>query len=687
MYEGLIEDIQISPNGKYIAWFEGPTDLRINVLKNGDSVPFKQIKNKHLGGAFHLTNKRLFYSIKNKFYSYSLDKHKTKNIFKPDDDESSMLSAIIFDSIRKNLLYSDGTSFYVASLDQKKIICDYYENSHSPDLICFHPKSNVAFTASSDISTSGNSVIAHNLDKKTTKWINKDFQSIINSIHTNDDSLLIVSCTNGELIFLNSNNGTKIATMVFAKNTKDFIIFTPDQYYYSSKEGTKLVGYLYGNKILTFEQLDLQYNRPDLVFSRIGLTEDQLLKNFALARNKRLSKMGFRLSDTTSEMEFPDIEIVNKEQIPLATNEPELNLDLKLWSDQSKLDRLNIWINNVPLYGMNGIKIRVKDIHEFTSEVNIPLSSGENKIQLSCHNQKGFESFRETFEIKHEPSQIRKSHLYLIPISVSDYMNNSFDLKYADKDGRDLQKLFSTRKDNYILHFEHALFNKEATRENILALKKELLKTHVDDQVILYVSGHGLLDDNFDFYFATHDIDFNNPSERGVSYDELEWLLDSIPARKKLFLMDACHSGEVDKEELMAYNAKKEEGIKSGVKKYTYRADVLQYEDIESHVGLQNSFELMQELFTNLNRGSGAVVISAAAGDSYAMESDEWQNGVFTYSILQGLQSGNADANQNGEITVSELRDYVSQSVQDLTNGLQKPTMRQENVEFDYRVW
>ncbi len=60
----------------------------------------------------------------------------------------------------------------------------------------------------------------------------------------------------------------------------------------------------------------------------------------------------------------------------------------------------------------------------------------------------------------------------------------------------------------------------------------------------------------------------------------------------------------------------------------------------------------MQELFTNLNRGSGAVVISAAAGDSYAMESDEWQNGVFTYSILQGLQSGDADANDNGEITV-----------------------------------
>lgn len=83
----------------------------------------------------------------------------------------------------------------------------------------------------------------------------------------------------------------------------------------------------------------------------------------------------------------------------------------------------------------------------------------------------------------------------------------------------------------------------------------------------------------------------------------------------------------------------------------------------------------------------GMVVISAAAGDSWAMEADEWKNGVFTYSILNGMKTMDADLNNDGEITVSELRDYVSESVQDLTNGLQKPTMRQENVEFDFRLW
>jgi uncharacterized caspase-like protein len=95
----------------------------------------------------------------------------------------------------------------------------------------------------------------------------------------------------------------------------------------------------------------------------------------------------------------------------------------------------------------------------------------------------------------------------------------------------------------------------------------------------------------------------------------------------------------------------------------------------------------MQELFVNLNRGSGAQVISAAAGNSYALESDKWKNGVFTYSILSGLENYAADLNGDKIITVSELRKYVGEKVVELTNGAQKPTSRQENVVNDFRVW
>ena len=95
----------------------------------------------------------------------------------------------------------------------------------------------------------------------------------------------------------------------------------------------------------------------------------------------------------------------------------------------------------------------------------------------------------------------------------------------------------------------------------------------------------------------------------------------------------------------------------------------------------------MKELFADFRSSTGAVVISAAGGAEFAFESAKWKNGVFTYSVLEGLKTGNADADKNSEITVSELRDYVFARVKELTNGLQNPTSRKENLEFDFRVW
>ncbi|MCF8233293.1 MAG: caspase family protein [Bacteroidales bacterium] len=474
----------------------------------------------------------------------------------------------------------------------------------------------------------------------------------------------------------------------------DFFVFNDgleavignEGYYYINKDVMRNFGFSLQGKGYSVADFDYYLNRPDILYELLdGSNPDHLALLKEAQKKRSTGSNGTELHALIGD-DLPQLIIPNKHKLPDYTDSGHFDIPVEVIDMNSGLNGVQVIVNEVPVFGRNGLPANVQAGQRFRDTIRIELSGGINKFRIFCENKDGLKSLPETWEIFRKEEK-RKPDLYVNLISVSDYQQSQFDLQYAVKDGQDLAKLFKEHSKEFNKVIITTLFNEEVNRQNVLALKEKLLQTNVDDQVILFVSGHGLLDDNFDFYFATHDIDFKNPAERGVSYEELEWLLDSIPARKKLFLMDACHSGEVDKEELLAYNAEKEKGIKSGVKKYTYRADVLQYEETGSGLGLQNSFELMQELFTNLKRGSGAVVISAAAGDSYAMESEEWQNGVFTYSILQGLQSGDADANQNGEITVSELRDYVGKTVYDLTNGFQKPTMRQENVEFDYRVW
>jgi hypothetical protein len=151
--------------------------------------------------------------------------------------------------------------------------------------------------------------------------------------------------------------------------------------------------------------------------------------------------------------------------------------------------------------------------------------------------------------------------------------------------------------------------------------------------------------------------------------------------------MDTCHSGEVDKTEAGAAPI-------VGQAANPYSIEVRGKEPTEDvHVqavpravsansrkplGYQGALALMQEQFVDLRRGSGAVVISAASGEGYSLESAAWKNGVFTASVLEALQTG--------PIRVSKLRESVFDQVQKRTAGRQTPTSRQENITFDFIV-
>ena len=97
-------------------------------------------------------------------------------------------------------------------------------------------------------------------------------------------------------------------------------------------------------------------------------------------------------------------------------------------------------------------------------------------------------------------------------------------------------------------------------------------------------------------------------------------------------------------------------------------------------------FLLQENLFADLRRGTGAVVIAACSGDEYSVEGEKWGNGVFTYSVLECLKHFEGDTNKDNKIQVSELRNYVINRVRELTHGGQNPTVRQENLANDFVV-
>ncbi len=88
----------------------------------------------------------------------------------------------------------------------------------------------------------------------------------------------------------------------------------------------------------------------------------------------------------------------------------------------------------------------------------------------------------------------------------------------------------------------------------------------------------------------------------------------------------------------------------------------------------------MEQYFSNISSSDGINIISAAAGEEYAFESAEWNNGVFSYSFMNGIFEKKADLNLDGEINQLEIRKYMQKNVLQLTKGKQRPTARSLNI-------
>jgi hypothetical protein len=456
-----------------------------------------------------------------------------------------------------------------------------------------------------------------------------------------------------------------------------------------SKDASKMLHYVTPSlKVIGFEQLDPVYNRPDIVLDSIGKyfggADQELVANYRQSWEKRIDRLGLNKEMLgKGEIAVPSAEIINSdvqtskaEKIQYENSSGSTIIHLSANDPKYPLRRFNVYINEVPLYGSTGISIAHLKKQVWDTTVSVPLSVGENKIQVSVMNELGLENFKYPTYVNYTPDKEIVAKTYYIGIGVNEFKDTEHNLKYCVKDVTDLAKSFGGA------NTEVKLFtDQQVTKENILALKDYLNKTGVYDKVIISCSSHGLLDDSLNFYLAMHDVDFNKPQARGLKYEALESLLDGIPARQKLLLLDACNSGENDKTEVLKQELQQKENNMDSTQVLAARGLIIRVEEEN-----QSNFKKMNELFVNVRNNTGSVIISAAGGQESALEAIEVDgkiitNGAFTYSILECLKQ-----NEGKELKVNTLKQYAEKRVEEITDGKQKPTSRQETMEVDWGV-
>ena len=519
------------------------------------------------------------------------------------------------------------------------------------------------------IGTGETSVLVETQTLKIIRELSELDNDITSLLFTPDDKFIFTTAKDNSMRKWDAVSG-KLISAFYGIDSSGYLVQIDQGFYKTTPTAAKLLHYVTRDlKVITFEQLDVKYNRPDKVLEAIGSTDTALIRSYRKAYEKRIKKLGIDTTAFRAGYSVPEADFANRDKIGFDQKEGKLKLDIMSGDSIYKLDRFNVWVNETPLYGQRGVSLRNKNINNFDSTITIDLSQGENKIETSITNVNGTESYRMPLLVNYTPAVKQKEQTYFIGIGIDRFTDNKYNLKYSTKDIRDLSKKLKEKYSDIIID---TLFNENVTISNVKALKQKLLQTSVNDKVIISYSGHGMLSKDFDYYLSTYAVNFDKPEEGGLPYDELENLLDSIPARKKLMLIDACHSGEVDKDDLVAMNATDKKLIK-GLKPVAYKN--------EGHLGLKNSFELMQSLFVNVGKSTGATIISAAAGTQFALEGvDNLPNGVFTYCILEAME-------KNTTMKISELKKIVGERVVEITKGLQKPTSRNETIAVDWEVW
>jgi DNA-binding beta-propeller fold protein YncE len=160
-----------------------------------------------------------------------------------------------------------------------------------------------------------------------------------------------------------------------------------------------------------------------------------------------------------------------------------------------------------------------------------------------------------------------------------------------------------------------------------------------DDVLLLHISGHGVKDAHGGLYLAASDTELDLLDATALSAVWLDEQISRSRSHHKLLLLDCCFSGR------FPFNA-------------TARAG--------ESVDVQERFQ-----------GRGRAVITASTAMEYAYEGDqlsgEGQPSYFTAALVEGLETGEADRDQDQWISVDELYDYVYDRVKDVSPN-QTPT-------------
>lgn len=217
---------------------------------------------------------------------------------------------------------------------------------------------------------------------------------------------------------------------------------------------------------------------------------------------------------------------------------------------------------------------------------------------------------------------------FALLIGNSDYDDSSMSKLEAPNE--DVHALASVLQNSLTGGFDEVI---PLINENVETISRTIesfcSRRRPDELVLLYFSGHGKLDDKGNLFLIAKNTTLSLLRSTTISSSFIVDTLDSCRSKRQILILDCCHSGAV------GYGAKGEVKL------------------IDERIFAGNS--------------QGRIVLTASRALQDAHEAGQiiaqTKLSLFTHYLVDGLVTGLADTNSDGEITVDEWYDFAFEKV------------------------
>jgi hypothetical protein len=398
-------------------------------------------------------------------------------------------------------------------------------------------------------------------------------------------------------------------------------------FYAASPKGDAILGIQINrdDKLSEFAPIRTQpsYHRPDIV--RAIFTSGSLPGALAsLGEPDRESAV--ELQDRCPTMEVLRVSGARMEGGRWITNSAEVSVVVRVAQEvESVRIAENNIAKNVPFRAMGGTSDR--------REIPVKLVRGMNRIALVAENKFG-NSGRVTVPIELSSPEGSTGTLRVLAIGVSDYEKPGLrPLPFNEKDAQSLAAALKEQDGKIGPVVVTIAKAEQTTKAGVERIVEEWLQTATpEDNMLLFMSAHGMNGSNGQYYMMPKDADADTPDLVASTGVPWKWVLDRLQAtecRNAILVQDTCFAGGA------------------------------RFAQAETFASRNNAWRALQD--TNL------VTFSSSQPNQFSYVDEAAEHSVFTLALLKALRGELSQAVRDGYVWLDrmelEVRDEVHRSI------------------------